>query len=208
MLPSSGRALQGLGRALAYIDWERQEFGIAAALSRDPAMMQIYRASDPYLAFAKLAGAAPDTATKESHPELRERFKVVTLAVGYGITAYGLATRLNIPVVEAEHLLSLHRRCFPVFWEWVEGVLDYAHLNGVIRSRFGWQLRVTDRTKDRSIQNFPCQANGAEMLRLAAMRWQNPATLHVQLLRRASSGSLRCPALGNGETAGGCQDAL
>jgi hypothetical protein len=41
------------GYGIAYIDWAQQEFGIAAALSGDPLMMDAYRSGDPYLAFAK-----------------------------------------------------------------------------------------------------------------------------------------------------------
>jgi hypothetical protein len=41
------------GYGIAYIDWAQQEFGIAAALSGDPLMMDAYQSGDPYLAFAK-----------------------------------------------------------------------------------------------------------------------------------------------------------
>jgi hypothetical protein len=71
---SSGRAYgcAGLikppvGRGLAYVDWSQQELGIAAALSADQVMMDAYRSGDPYLAFAKQAGAVPPDATKHSH---------------------------------------------------------------------------------------------------------------------------------------------
>ena len=56
------------GRAVAYVDWSQQEFAIAAALSGDRAMMDAYASGDPYLAFAKQAGAVPADATKQSHP--------------------------------------------------------------------------------------------------------------------------------------------
>ncbi len=49
------------GAALAYIDYEQQEFGIAAALSGDRGMQEAYRTGDPYLTFAKQAGAVPRT---------------------------------------------------------------------------------------------------------------------------------------------------
>jgi hypothetical protein len=91
------------GYAVAYIDWSQQEFGIAAALSGDAAMLDAYRSGDPYLAFAKQAGAVPEAATKASHAGPRELFKQCVLAVQYA----------------------------------------------------------------RSLRNFPMQANGAEMLRLA-----------------------------------------
>ena len=47
------------GYGLAYVDWSQQEFGIAAALSGDANMMAAYQSGDPYLTFARQAGAAP-----------------------------------------------------------------------------------------------------------------------------------------------------
>jgi len=52
------------GHAVAYVDWKQQEFGIAAALSGDAAMQAAYQSGDPYLAFAKQAGAIPADATR------------------------------------------------------------------------------------------------------------------------------------------------
>ena len=63
------------GHGVAYIDWEQQEFGIAAALSGDGNMQAAYRSGDPYLAFAKQADAAPSDATKATHKSVREQFK-------------------------------------------------------------------------------------------------------------------------------------
>jgi hypothetical protein len=65
-------------------DWEQQEFGIAAALSGDGAMIEAYATGDPYLTFAKQAGAVPPDVTKQSHP--KERFKVCSLGVQYGMS--------------------------------------------------------------------------------------------------------------------------
>src|SRR5262249_33298812 len=62
------------GHGVAYIDWSQQEFGIAAKLSGDKAMMEAYSSGDPYLAFAKQAGAVPLDATKESHKDRRKLF--------------------------------------------------------------------------------------------------------------------------------------
>jgi DNA polymerase-1 len=69
------------GHGVAYIDWSQQEFGIAAALSGDTAMQSAYLSGDPYLAFAKQAGAVPADATKASHGAARELFKQCVLAV-------------------------------------------------------------------------------------------------------------------------------
>lgn len=157
------------GYALAYIDWGQQEFGIGAVLSGDRAMLDAYTSSDPYLAFAKMAGAVPLDATKASHTDARRLFKMVVLGVGYSMTEHGLAPKLGMPLAYARELLDMHRRCFPSFWRWSQGTADYGQLYGRLYTRFGWLLHVTSATKDRSLRNFPCQANGAEMMRLAAI---------------------------------------
>ena len=58
--------LPASGTGLALIDWEQQEFAIAAALSRDGKMRVAYASGDPYLSFAKQAGAAPAHAPRSA----------------------------------------------------------------------------------------------------------------------------------------------
>jgi DNA polymerase I len=75
------------GMALAYLDQSQQEFGIAAALSKDENMQGAYNSGDPYLEFAKLASAVPANATKNSHPRERDLYKSCVLAVQYEPTS-------------------------------------------------------------------------------------------------------------------------
>ena len=72
------------GHGLAYIDWSAQEYGIAAALSGDPLMIEAYRSGDPYLAFGKQIGTVPAGGTKATHRIERDLFKLVILATQYG----------------------------------------------------------------------------------------------------------------------------
>ena len=46
-------------------------------------MKQAYASSDPYLEFAKLAGAVTAEATKKSHPNDRALYKATVMAVQY-----------------------------------------------------------------------------------------------------------------------------
>ena len=157
------------GWGLAYVDWSQQEFGIAAALSGDPAMKEAYRSGDPYLAFAIQAGAVPATATKETHEAEREQFKACVLAVQYGMGEESLAARINQPVARARQLLALHRQTYRKFWKWSDSAVDEAVLGGRLWAGFGWQIHTRDEINDRSLRNFPMQANGAEMLRIACI---------------------------------------
>ena len=156
------------GRALAYVDWSAAEFGIAASLSGDKIMQEAYESGDPYLTFARLAGAVPDGATKTSHGHIRDTFKTAALAVQYGMGSRGLAVRLNISQYEAIDLLNKHKRLFRGFWRWIEHVKDKATLDKQLISVFGFQYHLVDSKPNlRSVINFPMQANCAEMLRLA-----------------------------------------
>ena len=157
------------GWGLAYVDWSQQEFGIAAALSGDPEMMAAYRSGDPYLAFAIQAGAVPKTATRETHEAEREQFKACVLAVQYGMGEASLAARINQPGARARQLLALHRHTYRKFWKWSDSAVDEAVLGGRLWAGFGWQIHTRDQLNDRSLRNFPMQANGAEMLRIACI---------------------------------------
>lgn len=157
------------GCGLAYLDWDQQEFGIAAALSGDEVMKTAYRSGDPYLAFAKQAGAIPETGTKESHPAERDMFKACVLAVQYGMGAEALGKRIDKPVIEAQDLLMLHRRTYHQFWSWSDQMWETALGRGWIETVFGWRCHLPPEPNERSIRNFPMQANGAEMLRLACI---------------------------------------
>jgi DNA polymerase I-like protein with 3'-5' exonuclease and polymerase domains len=149
------------------VDWSQQEFGIAAALSDDPAMKEAYASGDPYLTFAKQAKAVPTDATKDSHGEKRELFKRCVLGVQYGMEGDSLARRIQQPEFVARDLLRMHREVYKVFWRWSDNSVDHTILTGRQWTVFGWTNHVKADYNARSIRNFFMQANGAEMLRLA-----------------------------------------
>jgi DNA polymerase family A len=156
------------GWGVAYLDWSQQEHGIAAVLSGDQAMQAAYLSGDPYLEFAKQAGAVPADATKKTHNVERELFKQCVLAVAYGMEAKSLAQRIGKPEIVARDLLRSHRETYRRFWQWSDAAVDRAMLLHPLLTVFGWPIRIGSDPNPRSLRNFPCQANGAEMLRLAA----------------------------------------
>jgi hypothetical protein len=155
------------GRALAHLDWGAQELAIAAALSGDSVMQDAYKSGDPHLYLARRVGAVPDYATKKTHSREREQFKVVSLGVLYGLSAEGLARKLNIPPCHGRELLRMHQQTFRRFWEWSDRIEMEGMLTGRLQTCFGWTIRVGTNANPRALRNFPMQAHGAEMLRLA-----------------------------------------
>jgi hypothetical protein len=187
------------GWALAYCDWEQQEFGIAAALSGDPNMIQAYVSGDCYLEFAKLAGAVPAPITRDNYKPgtpgyatqpgspidyepIRNRYKQCVLAVQYGQGVNGLAARTGLSIIEARELMQRHRETFRRFWQWSTNILNTATFRLELPTMFGWWLDTTEAYAQehegkarpgctpRTIQNYLMQASGSEMLRIACIR--------------------------------------
>jgi hypothetical protein len=189
------------GRALAYIDWSSQEYGIGAVLSGDQSMIADYEAGDPYLGFAKRIGMVPPDAAKQTHRAERDLIKTVILGTQYGMGERALAVRINRPVAHARELLRAHRAAYPKFWKWSDAAVNLALFRGRLWTRFGWQTHTGADPNPRSLANFPCQGNAADMLRLAACSICDAglmldATVHDAVLIEAAAGDIQAAVAG------------
>jgi DNA polymerase-1 len=172
----------GPGMSVAYVDYSSMEFLNAAGLSDGHCgpvnnMLDMYRSGDPYLAFAKSVKAVPETATKQSHEDLRDQYKVMMLAAQYGISAETLAGRLSssvdgkprtVSTLEAHEMLLKHREQFSQYWAWSDDWLQHSLQTGVMCTPLGWTCRtgITE-FSELSIRNWPIQAIGGDILRIA-----------------------------------------
>jgi hypothetical protein len=158
---------------VVYLDWRTQEVGVAAALSGDEALMQAYSAGDVYHAFALAIGATEDRDPahwKLAEKAMRQRMKSLVLAVNYGMSVPSLAKGMNRHPIIASTIVERLKRTYPAFWAWRDTEVAQAMLEREIKSELGWALRISHSPNRRALYNFPMQSNGAEMLRLAAVR--------------------------------------
>jgi hypothetical protein len=163
------------GTALAYVDFTSQEFGIGAYLSGDRAMIAAYESDqDVYITFGVRAGLIPSDALAMDAETAKARFgaerkllKAATLGSQYGLGADGLAQRIGTSRTEASGLLDAVRQASPSYWAWIDGAVRYANWTGTLHTCLGWQTILRPETKPTSLLNWPIQAHGAEILRLA-----------------------------------------
>lgn len=155
------------GRAIAYVDYSAQEIAIAAALSGDPELIKAVESSDPYIAFAVRAGLAPDGATKATHCGIRNICKIALLGMNYGMQPRSLAAGTGLSLVEARALHRQLKQVYDQFQEWSRRVVNTGLLRRELSTYFGWRAEVVAASKTTTLQNFPAQAHGAEMLRMA-----------------------------------------
>jgi DNA polymerase-1 len=132
-------------------------------------MQKAYISGDPYLAFAKQAGAVPPDGTKQSHPTERKLFKACVLGVQYGMGPESLAVRIGEPVIRGRELILMHKEAFPDYWKWSAAVVNYALTNRCLHSVMGWSISLNGKVNARALANWPVQTNGAEIMRLAVI---------------------------------------
>jgi hypothetical protein len=168
-----------------YLDWRTQEVGIAAAESGDVRLKRAYTDGDVYHALAHMCGLTSDPDIehwKKAAADVRHRMKQLQLAITYGMGVPSLARGLNRHPLIASEIIERHKRTYPRFWEWRAGMVDTAMLTRRIESSFGWPLRIATSPNERTLYNFPMQAGGAEMLRLAAWRLCEAGIIPVMLV--------------------------
>lgn len=145
---------------LIYSDYSAQEIGIAAALSGDLAMQEMYADDDPHTRYTVMCGADPAE---------RKTYKTVNLATLYEMTELGLADRLGVSEDAASDLLDQHREHFQTYHEWSERVTQVAFDRGYATTRAGWKARVHPESKWRTWSNFPIQSTAADVMRMTTI---------------------------------------
>src|SRR3984893_8875181 len=155
------------GYGIAYIDWSSQESGIAAALSDAEHMTADYAAGDPYIEFGIRAGLLPVGSIKKGNELVRDMLKACVLGVQYAMGFETLAFRIGKSTLTARQLIRAHQEQYPKFWKMADSAVACAMQGGHIPTVFGWNVRAGPGANWRSLMNYPMQANGAELMRLA-----------------------------------------
>ena len=157
------------GKMLLYMDYEQEEFCIVAALSGDEKMLETYNSGDPYLYFAKLTQEIPPNGTKETHKEIRDKYKAGCLALQYGMGVDSLSKKLGIPPAYANQFIQRHQSKFKRYWRWKEDILFQSKSNKYAITEQGWRVRVEQgsRKEDYTLGNFHAQSVGADILKMA-----------------------------------------
>ena len=168
-----------------YLDWRTQEVGVAAARSEDQQLTDDYNGGDIYHALAHMCGLTKDPDIqhwKDTQPVMRQRMKSLQLAINYGMGVPSLAKGLDRHPLIAAHIIDKHRRTHPRFWQWREDTVQRAMLDRQIETVFGWPLYLGSSPNKRTLYNFCCQGDAAEMLRLAAWRLCNAGIIPNMLV--------------------------
>ena len=138
------------GYGIGEVDLAQIEVGIAAAVFRDPRLIDDYNAGDVYVAMAKRIfhaeltqdDLALDNPTfKRQHARYRNLTKPLVLGIIYGETIHGIARDLGTSLSEASRLWGVFRDLYPVLCDGMEQAREqavrrgYAYITGLRRFR-------------------------------------------------------------------------
>ena len=166
-------------------DYSQVELRLMAHLSGDRAMIEAFgHGEDIHTATAALLfHAAKEDVTREQ----RRRAKTANFGIIYGISAFGLAQRLNIPRTEAKEIIDGYFQSYPDIRQYMERVIDQARENGYVETLFGRKRMLPDihsgnavvrGLSERNAINAPIQGGAADIMKLAMI------AVHGELRRK------------------------
>ena len=105
------------GRAVIFVDFSQQEFLIAAVLSQDDAMFNVYMRGDTYIGIGEVWGLIKPGMAAAEVAAIRKLVKAAVLGIQYQMGAGKLSKYIKRPKWQAAHYLLLHKDVFWKFWK-------------------------------------------------------------------------------------------
>lgn len=155
-------------------DYSQIELRVMAELSGDEAMIEAFREGiDIHTSTASKVYHVP---VEEVTREMRDKAKTVNFGIIYGISAFGLQQRLNIPRVEASELIENYFAKYPGVQSYIDRTIEFAKENGFVVTQTGRRRYLRDinsksrgvaQAAERLAMNSPIQGTAADILKLA-----------------------------------------
>ena len=158
-------------------DYSQIELRIMADLSGDENMLEAFRSGvDIHTATAAKIYHVP---IEEVTRDMRSKAKTANFGIIYGISAFGLSSRLNISRSEAKELIDGYFRSFPAVKEYMEKSINEAREKGYVETLFGRKKMLPDINSkngvvrgyaERNAINAPIQGTAADIIKIAMVK--------------------------------------
>ena len=155
-------------------DYSQVELRLMAHLSGDEALIAAFEhGEDVHAATASRLFGKP---IGEVTPEERRRAKTANFGIIYGISAFGLSQRLDIPRKEAREIIDGYFASYPKVKEYMDHVVERAREEGFVSTIFGRRRYLNDITSrnavarglaERNAVNAPIQGSAADIMKIA-----------------------------------------
>ncbi len=180
------------GEVFFSADYSQIELRLMAHLSQDPNMVEAFLEGDDIhrATAAKIYHVPLEEVTKLE----RTKAKTANFGIIYGISTFGLASRLNIPRSEAKQLIDGYFSTYPRVREYMDESIRVAREKGYVETLFGRRRMLKDIHSanatvrgyaERNAINAPIQGTAADIIKIAMVRiWDRirREKLHAKLL--------------------------
>ncbi|WP_297083227.1 DNA polymerase I [uncultured Demequina sp.] len=157
-------------------DYSQIEMRIMAHLSGDDGLIEAFRAGEDLHRFvgARVFGVEPADVT----PEMRSKVKAMSYGLAYGLSSFGLARQLGLPVGEAQALMDDYFARFGGVRDYLRTVVDKARQDGYTETIMGRRRYIPDLTStnrqrrdiaERVALNAPIQGSAADLIKVAML---------------------------------------
>ncbi|MDB4634356.1 DNA polymerase I [Rubripirellula sp.] len=161
-------------------DYSQIELRVMAELSGDEGMLEAFNNGEDIhtVTASKVYKVGVDEVTRE----MRDKAKTVNFGIIYGISAFGLQQRLNIPRHEASELIENYFEKYPGVQAYIDETIAFAKEHGFVATSTGRRRYIRDiNSKSRNVvnaaerlaMNSPIQGTAADMLKIAMIRTHN-----------------------------------
>jgi len=165
---------------------------IMAHLSEDPALLRAFKEGDDIhrVTAAEIFGVPPADVTADQ----RRYIKAVNFGLIYGMSAFGLATQLNIERSAAAQFIERYFTRYPGVAAYMQRTRELAREQGYVETVFGRRLFLPDiraasgprrSGAERAAINAPMQGTAADLIKLAMIavqRYLDEAGLGTRLI--------------------------
>lgn len=165
------------GRRLLDADYSQIELRVLAALSGDKNLKK---------AFDEGVDVHRDTAARlfakeldEVSPEERRAAKTVNFSIVYGVSDFGLATRLGVPLAEARRFIQAYDQHYSSVRSWLKAQAEKARELGYVTTILGRRRYIPELKSaryqirqfgERAAMNAPVQGSAADIIKVAMIK--------------------------------------
>jgi DNA polymerase I len=161
------------GHLLIAADYSQIELRLAAHMANVPALKAAFAAGEDIHAATALELFG------EVNRDTRGKAKTVNFSILYGISRWGLASRMDISADEAQAIISRYFERFPGISAYINETLEGARERGYTETLFGrktWFSRINSKQQnerqgsERAAMNAPIQGTSADIIKRAMVR--------------------------------------
>jgi DNA polymerase-1 len=165
------------GHSLMVADYDQIELRVIAHVSEDPGLVAAFaeRRDVHRATAAQVFGVPPEEVTSAQ----RNRAKMVSYGLAYGMEAYGLGRRLSIDTPEAQSILDAYFSAFPAVRAYMDQTVAQARSKGYTETLFGRRRPLPDlhspnrnlrMAAERQAMNAGIQGLAADLFKVALVR--------------------------------------